>query len=146
MELLRLLRVIRRRWPILVMAALVGAGVGVASAKFGSEITARGKYYRATNTLTSDRDALSQSQFGSLGQVALLAWAGDAPKTAAQKLGLDAQTLTQQVTITTNNALGTLSITAISTDPTEAARIATTFSDTLISTLSTRLQKAYDAK
>ena len=68
-ELLRLLRVFRRRWPIIVLVGLLGAGIGVASAKVGSKATVRGTYYQATETLTSDRNALSSetasSQFSS---------------------------------------------------------------------------------
>ena len=150
MELLRLLRVFRRRWPIIVLVGLLGAGIGVASAKVGSKATVRGTYYRATNTLTSDRNALSsdaaQGQFSNLSQIALLASAGNVPKNTAQHLGLDVRTLTQQVTMTTNNVLATISMTAISTDAAEATRIASTFGDELISNLNSLLQKSYDAK
>src|SRR2546421_635113 len=150
MELLRLLRVIRRRWPLIVLAGLLGAGVGVASAKGGSKTAARGTYYKATQTLTSDRNALSSGtaagQFSNLSQIALLGSAGDVPKNTATKLGLDSHALAKQVTLTTNNVLGTLGITAVSADPAEAARIATTFGEQLGSAVGALLQKAYDAK
>jgi Mrp family chromosome partitioning ATPase/capsular polysaccharide biosynthesis protein len=148
-ELLRLLRVVRRRWPVIVLVALVGAGIGVASAEVGSKATVRGTYYRATDTLTSDRNALTSDSaqgFTSLSQIALLSSAGNVPKNVAQKLGLDVPTLIQQVTLTTNNVLGTIAITAISTDAAEATRIASTFGDELISNLNALIQKSYDTK
>ncbi|HEY3669759.1 MAG TPA: hypothetical protein VGN51_02410, partial [Acidimicrobiia bacterium] len=126
----------RRRWLLIVGLALAGAVLGAASTAFHHEDAPTGTYYKSTDTLTNSHDSSSESSgFSSLSQVAVRVTSGNVPKLVATKLDGDADQLVQHITITANDSLGTLEITAVAPTPADADRLASTFSSELIAAL-----------
>ena len=136
MDLLRFARIVRRRWLLIVGLALVCAVLGAASTAFHHEDAPTGTYYKSTDTLTNSHNTSSESTgFSSLSQVAVRVTSGNVPKLVATKLDGDADKLVQRITVTANDSLGTLEITAVAPTPAEADRIASTFGSELIAAL-----------
>src|SRR5262249_52272540 len=92
MDLLALLRTLRRHWVLILALTVVGAVVGAASAKLDTKTTASRTYYKATTTLVVDltqRQGQTASAFQGLDQVAIFTTTGSVPDAVAKKLGSD---------------------------------------------------------
>jgi Mrp family chromosome partitioning ATPase/capsular polysaccharide biosynthesis protein len=143
-DLLRFVRILRRRWLLIVGLTLAGAVLGAASSAFHHEAAPTGTYYRSTDTLTTRHDNSSTSSgYNGLSPVGVRVTSGDVPKLVADKLGGDPTRLTQRITVTADDSLGTLQITAIAPTPTEADRLASTFASELVTALNDEGVKAY---
>ncbi|MFO7591279.1 MAG: P-loop NTPase, partial [Acidimicrobiia bacterium] len=148
MDLLAYLRILRRRWTIVLAVAVAGAAIGVGSALLDSKTTStEGRtYYRASNVLFFDPSVASGtgSSFSNLSQLALLTVAGDVPKRVGTQLGEDSRTLTGQVLVTPNTGSGTLEITAAASTERESEQIADAFADALIASITAREQASFE--
>jgi len=166
MEPLDYLRIVLRRWPILVVVALIGLAVGYATAPKSSHTpSVRPKSYTATYVLALDPTSASAQGTGgvtsstpNLVSMAFLATAGKVPVAAAKTLGFTGQpsSLVAQISTTPNTSTDTLEIAAVDADPVRAARIANAFATALMNYLTqlaqdtqtasfSRLQSALDA-
>ncbi|MFN8024853.1 MAG: P-loop NTPase [Acidimicrobiia bacterium] len=146
MDLLSYFRILRRRWWVILLCVVIGAGLGALSTKLdtGGGSSAKGRTYnKATVTLVltnlngSSGSGTYPSAYTNLDQVATLATTGPVPEAVAQQIG-DGDTgpqIAERITTLTNPAAGTLQISAIDADGTRAAEIANTFSDQLLTNL-----------
>ena len=151
-DLLTYLRLLRRRWLVIAVATVIGAGLGVASTMVHSASPAAPTtpHYKATTTLLLDNGDGSAypSAFSGLDQMAVLTTSGPVPEAVATQLGdaTRSAALAQQITTLTNGTTNSLAITAIATSPEEATRLADAFSEQLLTyigqTDSSRYQKA----
>ncbi len=146
MDLLRFARIVRRRWLIIAGCLLVGAALGAASTVATSKEAAPTRvFYRSTETLTIRHDSSTDnSGFQGLNQVAVRVTNGAVPKLVATELGGDADRLVDRITVTSNDALGTLAITAIAPTSTEADQLAGTFGKQLVASLDADGVQAYE--
>jgi capsular exopolysaccharide synthesis family protein len=131
------LGVIRRRWPILILAALVGA----ASLGFLGRPTGPA-HYVATHRLIVNpgrNDTIGYS----VNQLAVLASQGDNAREATAELG---GTVPCGVSASGNPDLGTLTISAVGSDPDACKRVADTFANVLIDSLSSEDKAALQAQ
>jgi len=152
MDLLGYVRVLRRRWVLILVLAAVGAGLGVLSTVLSSS-SASGKsktYFKATNTLVLDTSSQGsgsfQSAFTNLDQIAILTTTGDVPSSVAKKLGVDPKGLTDHLVTTVNGSTNTLAITVAEPAGDEAARTADAFADGLIAGLAQRDTDRYNTQ
>lgn len=146
MDLLSYFRVLRRRWWLIVVCIVVGAGLGWATTVVSGGTDARStaktshKYYKATHIFlpTAKSDSAFPTSFTNLDQMALLATTGPVPDAVAKALGGSdtGQQLAEQITTLTNSTTGTVAITAIDPDPERAAQLAEAFADQLVASLS----------
>ncbi len=149
MDLLGYLRVLRRRWLLIVALGVIGAILGTGSALLNratSSETAR-TYYRATNIAVLDSTTtVFQSTFGNLDQVALLATSGTVPEAVATELSLDESgiDLAKRITTTVDQRTNTFSITAVDKDPDAAVLLADTWMDVLAKNLVARDTARYN--
>jgi capsular exopolysaccharide synthesis family protein len=134
-DLLGFARILRRRWLLIVALTILGAGLGVASTAFHQKAKPTGAYYKSTDTLSTRHDSAGTSGYRSLNQVGLRVTSGNVPSLVSTKLGGNAKQLVQRITVTSNDALGTLQITAIARTAAEADRIAAAFGSELITAL-----------
>jgi Mrp family chromosome partitioning ATPase/capsular polysaccharide biosynthesis protein len=147
MDLLSYLRILRRRWTLIAALAVLGLAIGVGTGYASQMKSSNDRHYKATHILVSDENANSvsdqESPFTSLDQNALLVTSGDVPKRVGSKLEGNGRKLAEQVLVTTNSGTNTLEITAASRDASESERIADTFADELMASITERLQTRY---
>ncbi len=150
MDLLVLLRSLRRHWVLLALLTVVGGALGVASTAFGSEPAKSRTYYKATTTLVVDLTGSGGSNtvsqpFQSLDQVAIFTTTGDVPDAVAKKLGTDesGQELAQHIVTTTNGSTSTIAIAAAEPSADEAVTLADTFAQELVTVLDQKGEQAY---
>lgn len=149
MDLLTYLRVIRRRWAMILAAVVVGAALGAGSALAGSSSGgASGRAYKATHVFlldSSEDSSEDTSALTDLDRMAVLTTSGDVPRRVGTELGQDGRQLAEQVLITVNEATNTLEISAASRDAGESEKIADSFAKQLVGSLSEREQQRFDA-
>jgi len=155
MDILSYLRLLRRRWLVIGVAIVVGAGLGVASTmlRSSSPTAPTTPHYKATTTLLLDNGngAAAPSSFTGLDQMAVLTTSGPVPEAVATTLGdaTQATALAQRVTTLTNSVANTLAITAIANSPEQATQLADTFAKELRNyidrTDSARYRKSIDS-
>jgi Mrp family chromosome partitioning ATPase/capsular polysaccharide biosynthesis protein len=151
MDLLAILRTVRRHWVLILALTVVGAGIGVATAALDSKTTKSRTFYKATTTLVVDLTNQSASGspttngFQSLDQVAIYTTTGDVPDLVAKQLGTDesGRQLAEHVITTTNSGTSTIAITAAAPTADDARRTADTFAVELVANLDQRGQNAY---
>lgn len=148
MDLLALLRTLRRRWVLILALTVVGGLVGAASSKLSETKAASGTYYKATNTIVVNSGGTTGQNttgYQSLDQVAIFVTTGDVPDAVAKALGSDqsGRQLAEQIITTTNGATSTVAITATAKTGDEAVRLADTFAAQTIKTLDQRAQDLY---
>jgi len=138
MDVVAYLRILRRHWRMIVLAAVVGAVIGAGSTIFTGDSAGSdggGTYYKATHTLYLDISANYDSDyrplFNNLDQISALSTTGDVPKLVANELGGDAQELSTHIYTTSNGTLSTLDITAADRSPQGAVQLADTFAKAL---------------
>ena len=151
MDLLAILRTLRRHWVLILALTVVGGAVGVATAAFDSKTTKSRTFYKATTTLVVDLTnqstgaSATPNGFQSLDQVAIYTTTGDVPDLVAKQLGTDesGRQLAEHVITTTNSGTSTIAITAAAPTADEARRTADTFAVELVANLDQRGQNAY---
>jgi capsular exopolysaccharide synthesis family protein len=142
-DLVQLLKVLRRRWieVTLVMAVALGvAWVSTRVAPPGPPV----KTYEATAVLLSGTEATTFLQSATtypIQTIAALTTVGEVPKRVAASLQYqgDPFDLAQQVTAEGDPETGLVRITATSTDPTETATVANEFATQLVAYLSDQI-------
>jgi capsular polysaccharide biosynthesis protein len=138
MDVVAYLRILRRHWRIIALAAVVGAVIGAGSTIFTSSTASGGgggTFYKATHTLYLDTSAYYDSDYrplySNLDQISALSTTGDVPKLVANELGGDAQELATHIYTTTNSTLSTIDVTAADRSPQVAVQLADTFAKAL---------------
>src|SRR4051794_14119086 len=148
MDLLAVLRTLRRHWVLILALTVVGALLGAASGELSKKTAESKTYYKAATTLVVDlsqRSGQSQGAFQSLDQVAIFTTTGDVPTAVAKKLGSDESgaQLAEHITTTTNGSTSTIAITAAEPTADEAEQLADTFADQLVVVLDQKGQDAF---
>ena len=141
MEPIDYLRIIRRRWPVVVVLVLLGLAIGYANGKAGfggsdDEPLRRG--YSATailGTSTADPSGLS------LDAMAFFATSGPVPAMTAKVLGdrSGGTDILNHVQVTAEDALGLLEISATEPSAGRSAEVANSFSGQLIAFINDQL-------
>ena len=130
-----IIRAVRRRWVIVVVATVVGVVLGAGSVLLSSAATPTGPsraYYKATNIQVANVNPLSTTgRVVNLDQLALMVVTGDVPTRAGAALGIDSKELLGVLSISTDETTRTLSITAVDRDPATAVAIADGVADEL---------------
>jgi capsular exopolysaccharide synthesis family protein len=143
MEPAELLRAVRRRWPVVVATVVVALFAGWLTTRIvptGPPV----RNYEATHVILADQASsygFQTSGAYNLRTIAAIATVGDVPKRAAAALAFegDPLELASSVRASGNPETGILRITAASTDPAEAVRIADTFADELVAFVNERI-------
>src|SRR6476620_6958254 len=148
MELLNILRTLRRHWVLILALTVVGGLLGAASAELDKKATDSKTFYKATTTLVVDlgqRQNTVAQPFQSLDQVAIFTTTGDVPDAVAKKLGSDesGQQLAEHIVTTTTGSTSTIAITAAEPTADEAATTADTFAQQLVAVLDQKGQRAF---
>jgi Mrp family chromosome partitioning ATPase/capsular polysaccharide biosynthesis protein len=148
MELLNILRTLRRHWVLILALTVVGAVVGAASAELSGGSTDSKTFHKATTTLVVDlsqRQSAVAQPFQSLDQVAIFTTTGDVPNAVAKKLGTDESgpELAEHIVTTTNGSTSTIAITAADPNGDEAVTLANTFASELVTVLDQKGQDAF---
>ncbi len=142
MDLLTFFRVLRRRWLLILLCVIVGAGIGVATSLFNTTAAKQVTYYKATNTQIFDESSgnSKKSLVTNLDQIAILVTTGDVPNRVATELGngKTGRQLAEHITTTTNGATSTLDITAVGKTPRAATKLADSFATQIGASLTAR--------
>ena len=144
MEPIEYLRIIRRRWPIVLVLTLLGLAIGYATARPAAASSHTVATYQATAVLgipsgTPDPSGLS------LDAMAFFATTGPVPDMTAKVLndrsgGRDIQS---HVQVNSEDVLSLLEISATEPSPGRASLVANTFSDQLIAFINDQLLASF---
>jgi len=135
MDLVRYLRVLRRRWQIVATLAVLGAVAGalfVPSGQAADEGTNSASWiavhtlFDSSSNVPADRKTIAKV---TAEQAAFLVKSGDVPDRVAQNLGGNASELAAKVVARANENLGTVEVTAKAASPGEARRISDAFAE-----------------
>lgn len=139
MDLVRYLRVLRRRWPVIAVLAVLGAVAGAVlvpdqtrdSSGTGSTtwIAVHTLFDSSSNLRASDRRGIATV---TAEQAAYLVKSGDVPDRASQAIGGNASDLASKVVARSNANLGTIEITAQAPSPGEARKLSDAFAEALL--------------
>jgi Mrp family chromosome partitioning ATPase/capsular polysaccharide biosynthesis protein len=146
MDLVRYVRVLRRRWRLIAVLGAVGMLLGLVFAPRPQQarITDVPDTYLATHTLFSTSPTAQGPGTLSLQQVNLLVKQGDVGTRVAERLGGDPAELVDSVVSLADARLGTIQITATSPNPDRAAELADVFAEELQNSVSAVLQSRID--
>ncbi len=147
MDLLAYLRILRRRWALILAVVVAGAAIGAGTA-LASSSSDSGRFYKATHVMFLDNTSSdsNSSAFTNLDQIAVLTTTGDVPERVGKKLGQDGRSLAERIIVTTNSVAGTLDITAAAPSARESEDIANAFASELVASLSDKDQKRFDSR
>lgn len=146
MDPVHYLKILRRRWVVVVLAPLLAIAAGWVTAPRGGagridpQLT-----YSATHTLLQEATADSGNANGgaiSLGRVQLFATTGEIPRRVVERLGLDTDpaVLASQVTVSGDAEVGTVTVTVQNRDGDRAAAVANTFAEEIVAYFNERLE------
>lgn len=147
MDLLAYLRILRRRWTLILAVVAVGAILGTGSALLDSAATDDdgGSYHKATHVLFLDTfESTDGTTVQSLDQVAVLATGSDMRDRLGEQLDREGQSAVERVLMRANSITSTLEITAAATNAREAEQIADTFAEELLASLTAREETRYE--
>lgn len=140
------LRVLRRRWPLIVLFTLLGAALGWALHVDPVDEPVPVQIHAATHTLIT---AGGSGDAANLRRAALVATVGSVPERVAEQLGQPAPLLEERVTTRVDPEVGVLDLTAVAGEADEAIAIADAFAVQLEQLLAeqaqTRHQRSIDA-
>ncbi|HEX4865446.1 MAG TPA: hypothetical protein VFV02_15355 [Acidimicrobiales bacterium] len=150
MEVMDYLRAIRRRWPIVVLALLVGLGVGFVTAKPSSSSPtsagASATTYQTTAVLGTASSTTSDPSGLSLDAMAFLAQSGPVPAMTEKALGdsggLD---IAGRVQVSPKDPLNLMQVTASEPTREQSAQVANAFANQIIAYINNQLQVTYNA-
>ena len=132
MEPIEYIRVLVRRWPIIAVCALIGAGFAFLGTDPDPE-PIRETYVARHTLLSSTNQTGSQSLIGTItfAQVPIFATTGEVPRLAAEELNFAGPpaVLASNLTVIEDQTTGTLEFTTTQDSPDDAVRIADTFAD-----------------
>ncbi|MGN6242370.1 MAG: nucleotide-binding protein [Motilibacteraceae bacterium] len=147
-SLVELLRGLRRRWIVPVVAGLLAAGIAWVTSpaptpSSQTPVASPGVTYRATATYVADQQ---NSALPNLNLLQTFVTAGDIPQRAAKALGQPGQgpLLAARVTASGDPKLGTFAISATDEQPAQAEKIATAFGDATIASLAAQVSARQD--
>ena len=148
MDLLSYFRVLRRRWLLIALLIVLGAGLGAASTQLKGEAVKEPTYYKATSTLLLDPSTSSSydQTFTNVDQVAILATTGDVPNAVAKALGTSetGRQLAEHIVTLTNSTANTIELTATDPDSQRATELADTFASELLKNLDAHVLSRYN--
>jgi Mrp family chromosome partitioning ATPase len=150
MDLVRYLRVLRRRWRIIAILAVLGAVAGaVLVPKPEPKVLGQGTAWIAVHTLFDSAANNRAGQGSTLAtvtaeQAAFLAKSGDVPDRVAKQIGGSASALASKVVAKPNANLGTIEVTAQGTSPGEARKISDAFAEQLLASVQDIQQREVD--
>ena len=151
MDILAILRTLRRHWMLILALTVVGGLLGAASAEVSKQETRSKTFYKAATTLVVDfsqRSGQTQSAFQSLDQVAIFTTTGDVPDAVAETLGSSesGRELAEHIITSTNGSTSTIAITASEPTADGAKELADTFATELVRVLDEKGQAAYGTR
>ncbi|MGA9275670.1 hypothetical protein, partial [Ilumatobacter sp.] len=139
MEPIEYIRILIRRWPIIAVCSLIGAGFAFLGTDPEPE-PIQETYVAKHTLLSSTNQQGSQSSIGTItfAQVPIFATTGEVPRLAAEQLNFSGPpaVLASNVTVFEDQATGTLQFTTTQDDPDDAVRIADAFADITVRYLS----------
>ena len=139
--------VLRRRWRWIALGVLLGLLAGIASTFVADKKVDTTTYYKATNTLVINGGASSSSaDTSNLPQVALFIRSAEVVNGVAEKAGIDAATAGDLITAVAVPEVSAIDVTAISTDPQQAAELADTAAAVLSDFVTSDQQSQYTAE
>jgi Mrp family chromosome partitioning ATPase/capsular polysaccharide biosynthesis protein len=143
MDLLSYFRVLRRRWLLILVFVVVGAGLGAASTALNNDDGKAPTYYKATSTLVLDPSLDNDSSnqlFTSVEQVSILVTTGGVPDAVAKQVGTTerGRELAEKVVTLTNSVPNTLEITVVDPNAQRAVELSNAFADQLIKAVDQR--------
>ena len=145
------LRIIRRRWPIVVLSVLVGLAVGFLTAKSSPGAPASAGLtttsYQATAILSTASSTTSDPSGLSLDAMAFLAQSGPVPARTEKALGDNSNGLdiAGRVQVSPKDPLNLMQITASEPSRDQAAQVANAFANQVIAYINDQLQVTYNA-
>lgn len=149
MDLLSYFRVLRRRWLLIVVCAIVGGALGGATTLLDSKASKSRTYYKATNTqiFDSSRSSSVPSVVNNIDQIAVLTTTGDVPDKVAKAVGSDqvGRQLAEHIVTTTNSVTTTIDFTAADASPREAVALADAFAKQIDASLIARDTTRYNS-
>jgi succinoglycan biosynthesis transport protein ExoP len=132
MEPIEYIRILLRRWPLIAVCALIGAGFAFAGTDPEPE-PIRETYLAKHTLLSSANEFGSQQLIGTitLTQVPIFATTGEVPRLAAEQLGYNRPpaVLASNVTVFQDPSTGSIEFSTVQDSPDDAVRIADTFAD-----------------
>jgi Mrp family chromosome partitioning ATPase/capsular polysaccharide biosynthesis protein len=150
MDLVRYLRVLRRRWRVIAILAVLG---GVAGALLVPEPTEKTDPNAATwiavHTLFDSSVNMRQTSATGTAtvnaeQAAFLAKSGDVPDRVAEQIGGSAGDLASNIVAKANPNLGTVEVTAKGPSPGEARKLSDAFAEAVLASVSDIQQREND--
>ncbi|WP_436796323.1 polysaccharide biosynthesis tyrosine autokinase [Actinospongicola halichondriae] len=141
MDFFEAIQLLRRRWPVIVLAVIAGLVAGYVTAPGESEQVLR---YQATTTLLVN----PQSPRGvNLDQAALLTTTGPVPEAVAESLGFESAAAARRgVKATANKDTASIAVQATRGSRDGAEELSSAFADALIESLSSADQERYDTQ
>ena len=145
------LRIIRRRWPIVVLSVLVGLAVGYLTAKSSSSAPTGAGFttttYQATAILSTASSTTSDPSGLSLDAMAFLAQSGPVPAMTEKALGDNSGKLdiAGRVQVSPKDPLNLMQVTASEPSRDQAAQVANAFAGQVIAYINDQLQVTYSA-
>jgi capsular exopolysaccharide synthesis family protein len=147
-DIVAYLRVLRRHWKLIAVAALVGAVAGAASTlATRSDDPDAATFYKATHTLFLDTTSIGDQfrpLYVNLDQIAVLVTGGEVPRLVAGELGGDASDWSERIFTVTNGTTNTLDLTCAAPEADTAVTCADTFADQLQANLTARENARFD--
>ena len=141
MEPQHLFRTVRRRWRVVVLLALIGGGLGVASASVGEDagpLPVPVTRYEACHVLLVDTAIpanVEQWDVRNLAQLAERLTQGEIPSTVARSTGRGVSDVVPRVRVLVRNDVQSLEICTVGESPGLAEELADRFADELLSFL-----------
>jgi capsular exopolysaccharide synthesis family protein len=139
MELVHYLRILRRRWALLVVITLLALAAAWSTTPEQAKVGPVIPMWNATATLISNPTSTTPVN---LPITKLFLTVGEVPKRVAKKVGYagEPQVLAAGISASSDGEVGTLSITATNRDGDEAAKLVNAFADEIIAFLQERDQ------
>lgn len=151
MDLVRYLRVLRRRWRVIAILAVLGAVAGALLVPKPSAQTNdpnAAKWIAVHTLFDSSVNTTSRSSTGSATvnaeQAAFLVKSGDVPDRVAKAIGGSSADLAANVVAKSNANLGTIEVTAQGASPGEARKLSDAFAEALLESVGDIQQREGD--
>ncbi len=137
MDVVRYLRVLRRRWRVIAILAVLGAAAGallVPKPEPKLDGTNAAAWIAVHTLFDSSVNTNNSNSLGSVNaeQASFMVTSGDVPERVSQELGGNASDLASRVVARANEKLGTVEITAKATSPGEARKLSDAFAQSLL--------------
>jgi capsular exopolysaccharide synthesis family protein len=138
--------VVRRRWIWIVLGVLVGLAAGWASTLLIKEERDPNQYFKATNTLVVNGVGGTTQNAPNLSQVAFMTRSAELVEKLATELSISTQQVNDQLTANARSDVLAIDVTAISTDPNQAVRLADAAAAELTTLMANQAQADFTAQ